>query len=177
MTIKLYKCDDDVRTVNKSLSNPFGVNDVHLKDDTSLLNPVFCFHPDPSTYLLFPEKSRQLNYLYAETLGRYYFIKDITYSQQMCYLHCEIDPLMTWKDELLEREMFVARQGNIAYTKDGRESAIANILLPDDFIPVQANRKMDMMGDGSEKSTNFENIKGLTDGSFVLLINGGYYSI
>ena len=177
MIIKLYNCDDDVRTVNKSLSAPFQLDDVHLKDDTSILNPVFCFHPDRETGRLMPEKEHQLNYVWAETLNRYYFIKDITYSQQMCYLHCEIDPLMTWANELLDREMFVARQGTIAYTKDEKESAIANILLPDDFIPVQANRKLDMIGDGSKKYPNFNSIKGLTDGSFVLLINGGFSNI
>ena len=178
MTLKFYTSTDDEKTVNKNLSDyPGTLTNVQLKDDSSLLKPKFLL--TYSSSLFDPNLGNTPNYLYCETWVRYYFIRDIIYSQQMVVLDCEIDPLMTYSQDLLEMDMFVARQGQKKYVPSGAEDSepLANILLPDDFMPVQVNRDFQMIGDGSLKKANFEAIGRLTDGDFVLLVNGGYTGI
>lgn len=175
MLIRVYMCEDDEKTVNKTLhSTGYVIDNVRLKDDTSLLKPKFvlAFHDT----VFSPDREITNNYIYCQQWKRYYFIRDIIYSSQSVILDCEIDPLMSHSTELLEQEMFVARQANQSYTPQDGESpkSLGNILLPDDFIPVQANRQLCLVGDGSRKYTNFDAINDLTDGNFVLLVNGDY---
>lgn len=172
MTINLYNMTDDEKTVNKSLSdNPITYENVVLKDDTSLLKPTFIMSYSSGSF----DPKNAPNYLYCNDFGRYYFIRNHTYSQQMVFLECEVDPLFSHSDFLLSHEMFIARQRIDLGVPSGKENSepFANILLPDDFLPVQSNRDLSMIGDGSVKYNNFDDIKGLTDGTFVLLVNGG----
>ena len=177
MNVMLYVCTEDDKVLNKSISQAGQLTSFYLKDNSSLLKPQLIF--DYRNTLFDPECGKTANYLYIDQWKRYYFIRDVIYSQQSVILDCEIDPLMTYSSALLEMEMFVARQGKIAYVPEGKEDSepLGNIYLPDDFMPVQANRDLSMIGDGSEKYGNFERIGKLNDGTFVLLVNGGQTSI
>ena len=177
MTIKTYKCSDDDKTLNKDLYSPQTISNVILKDNTSLLKPTFIFSWAGTDFS--PIKGETPNYLYCVEWNRYYFIKDPIYSQQMVLLDCEVDVLMSNANQLLQKEMFVARQGQHITTISGEQTStsLGNLLLPDDFLPVQADRKIGMFGDGSQKNPNFESISGRKDGSFVLMLNGGPASV
>ncbi len=69
---------------------------VVLLDDVSLYNPVF-----QSEYWDYND-----NYCYWA--NRYYYVTDVvTLRQNLFEVHCEIDPLATWKDDILGSSSFV----------------------------------------------------------------------
>ena len=81
-----------------STKRPSGGNkrNVVLLDDVSLYSPVF-----QSEYWAYND-----NYCYWA--GRYYYVTDIvTKRQNLFEVHCEIDPLATWKDDILSTTAFV----------------------------------------------------------------------
>lgn len=95
---------------------------VTLKQDVSVLRPVFLLG------IQFPGISRpKENYLvWGE---RYYFITDMIYkTKSVMEIYCEVDVLATYKDEILERPVFIARA----------EDSF-NSMLYDQYIPMQAN--------------------------------------
>lgn len=81
-----------------STKRPSGGNkrNVVLLDDVSLYSPVF-----QSEYWDYND-----NYCYWA--GRYYYVTDIvTKRQNLFEVHCEIDPLATWKDDIMATTAFV----------------------------------------------------------------------
>lgn len=70
--------------------------DVVLLDDVSLYSPVFeCHYWD-------------YNDNYAKWAGRYYYVVDVVCVRNNLFdVHCEIDPLATWKDDILATTAFV----------------------------------------------------------------------
>lgn len=70
--------------------------DVVLLDDVSLYSPVFeCNYWD-------------YNDNYAKWAGRYYYVVDVVCkSHDIFDVHCEIDPMATWKDDILGTNAFV----------------------------------------------------------------------
>ena len=70
--------------------------DVVLLDDVSLYSPVFeCNYWD-------------YNDNYAKWAGRYYYVVDVVCKSHNIFdVHCEIDPMATWKDDILGTNAFV----------------------------------------------------------------------
>lgn len=70
--------------------------DVVLLDDVSLYSPVFeCNYWD-------------YNDNYAKWAGRYYYVVDVVCVRNDLFdVHCEIDPLATWKDDIMATNAFV----------------------------------------------------------------------
>ena len=70
--------------------------DVVLLDDVSLYSPVFeCNYWD-------------YNDNYAKWAGRYYYVVDVVCKNHNIFdVHCEIDPLATWKDDIMSTNAFV----------------------------------------------------------------------
>lgn len=70
--------------------------DVVLLDDVSLYSPVFeCNYWD-------------YNDNYCKWAGRYYYVVDVVCKRRDVFdVHCEIDPLATWKDDILGTNAFV----------------------------------------------------------------------
>lgn len=70
--------------------------DVVLLDDVSLYSPIF-----QSEYWDYND-----NYCYWA--NRYYYVTDVvTLRQNLFEVHCEIDPLATWKDDIMATTAFV----------------------------------------------------------------------
>lgn len=69
---------------------------VVLLDDVSLYSPVF-----ESEYWDYNDN-------YCNWAGRFYYVTDVvTKNQNIFEVHCEIDPLATWKDDILATTAFV----------------------------------------------------------------------
>lgn len=89
----------------------------NLKEPTDILNPVFIV----ST--ISAENMYKSNYVYAPELnGRKYFITDIVSIRNGLYeVHCHIDVLSTYAEEVLEQEAVIHRQQNAwnLYLDDG----------------------------------------------------------
>lgn len=75
-----------------------------LKDNTDLLNPVILVKHNgiPTT-----------NYCFIPDLGRYYFINDITVkNNEMFYLHCNVDVLQSFKNDILNAQVIAKRSSS-----------------------------------------------------------------
>lgn len=112
MQLTYYNNKSDKRYVDKELqllsleghTNP--VNIVIL-DDTNITHPVFKMK-DVDLYMT-------SNYVYVDTLRRYYFIDNITVSRGFAYLHCTCDVLSTYKEALRKQTCIIKRQEHKPY--------------------------------------------------------------
>ena len=69
---------------------------VVLLDDVSLYSPIF-----QSEYWDYNDN-------YCKWAGRFYYVTDVvTKNQNIFEVHCEIDPLATWKDDIMATTAFV----------------------------------------------------------------------
>lgn len=87
--------------------------DVVLKDNCSIMNPIFDTANVPDT----------VTYIYVPDFGRYYFVSDIMHvTKDRIEIHCTIDVLATYKGEIGGTTAFIAR------------SSAVNLMLPDSNV-------------------------------------------
>lgn len=91
----------DKRSIGKILQTLATIN-VELKEDTSIVNPVFILE-DPSQYL-------PSNYIVVPDLGRKYFITNVILSHQRAMIECHVDVLESYKSEIKDKEVILERQ-------------------------------------------------------------------
>lgn len=107
MQLTYYNNKSDKRYVNKTIeqiskeghSNP--VNIIIL-ENASITNPVFKVK-DHDIYMT-------ANYCYIDDLRRYYFIDDIVLSNGYGYIHCTVDVLYTYREQLKKKACVIKRQ-------------------------------------------------------------------
>lgn len=143
MTITTYSnaseehvLDKDITKINDSIS-------VVLKDDTNVLNP---------TLITSQNISHTFNYIYISDFDRYYYVKNITYSQQRFYIECAVDVLMSFNSEIKD-----------LYVIANRSSSYYNVYQKDDTIPFE-NRNV-------ISTQNFPS--GFNSQALILAVNGG----
>ena len=145
MQITLYNVSSDKRRISKPLTNEVGIyGNVHLKENTSIVNPVF---------LVSGITNNQFNYLYCPYFERCYFVNKVVYCKgQLWEIHCHVDVLMSFDNDILSHSAFIERQEN-ASSKEFYDSS----------YPVQA------------KNTCYEVPIGVVGNSFgyYLTVNGG----
>lgn len=120
MTAILYNNVSDNREINKNITE-ISTIDLTLYLDTNVLNPVF----KVKTF------NNNGNYLYVPALNRYYYINNYTLSNQCVYLHCSVDVLMTYKNQILNNTYLIKRN---EFLKDNR--------LVDNEIPVSCKKQI-----------------------------------
>jgi hypothetical protein len=106
MQLTYYNNTTDKRYINKTLEtlsleghdNPVTIK---MLEDSSIVNPVFKLR-DVDLYAT-------ANYCYVDTLHRYYYIDDVTLSQGYAYLHCTVDVLMSYRQQLHDISVLVDR--------------------------------------------------------------------
>lgn len=107
-TTSFYINLSDKRHVNKNLTFITSKNCM-LKDDTSIYKPTLIVDYDKELFTA--------NYIYIAETKRYYFIDNITLSQQRMFIECsETDVLMSFKNDLLSISATLERQSNIFNT-------------------------------------------------------------
>ena len=148
MNIKLCSSTSEIVAINKDISI---IDDVSatIKGALSVENPV----------LILQYKSdiqSNVNYVYIPEYNRYYFVTDIINLTGGRYeLHCKVDVLMRFKDNILNLSCIVDKQSS----KDN-----ANMYLDDGSFVVQSKEFVDTI--------NFPN--GFNDnGEFILITAGG----
>lgn len=119
MQLTYYNNLSDKRYVDKNIqiiskeghSNPVTIK---ILDDTNIVHPTFKM-ADADLYMT-------ANYCYVDSLRRYYFIDSIEVSNGFAYLHCTVDVLMTYKNDLLKNGFIIKRQQykNDLYQNDGK---------------------------------------------------------
>lgn len=104
MTIQMYTNNSDNRAVNKSITAIGSAITCVFKDNTTLENPTVII--SPSAF------SQSCNYVYIDTLGRYYYVTDVEYSQQKCYLKLAVDVLMSFAADIKKANAVCVRSSN-----------------------------------------------------------------
>lgn len=105
LTIKLYHNASPVNKIGKNLTDELVTSDVLLKDDVSILKPVFRVK-DVRNIITY-------NYLYCPELQRYYFIDDIvSIHNNLWEISGHVDVLETYKNKILANSAVVKRQSN-----------------------------------------------------------------
>ena len=105
LTIKLYHNASPANKIGKKLNDELVTSDVLLKDDVSILKPVFKVK-DVRSIITY-------NYLYCPDLQRYYFIDDIiSVHNDLWEISCHVDVLETYKNGILGQTAVIKRQQN-----------------------------------------------------------------
>lgn len=98
-----------------------------LKENSSIINPVIMIDYDLSAL-------PNVNYLYIPIWNRYYFINDIiSIRSALCELHCHVDVLESFKNEILANEAIIYRQENYW-----------NLYINDDLFHTYQNKNIEV---------------------------------
>ena len=139
MKIILYNNYSENNKLDKSIGKILELQG-YLREQTSLINPQILieFHPeqfdgyvkeDNQIYVMYNSVKitwdsfinkyvLSANYVYIPEFNRYYFINDITsIRQNLWQITLSVDVLMSYKDQILATNAFVARNQN-EYNKD-----------------------------------------------------------
>lgn len=148
MRIVLYNNKSGNNVVDKTLVSDNEISGVFLKNDTSIINPVFLLSGfDVSQFT-------DYNYLYVPSFHRYYFIENfVAKTGKIVEISAHVDVLMTYKSDILASTQMIERQQNKA-----------NNYIIDNSLPLQANRKISYYNFGED----FDNVN-----FFVLAIANG----
>lgn len=120
----LYQNSGEKNRVDKTnYLEPIAVNKMYFKDDFIIEKP---------TMVISFSELINFNYLWIPNLKRYYFVNSFTINYNQVYtIECEIDVLMSFKDEIRTNSGLVSRQENITS------------LLKDNLIPIELQFEYD----------------------------------
>ena len=112
VNITLYKTTDDIKTVNKTLTDGLTLN-ADITGGCDIISPVL--------KIATKNNITSYNYCYIPAWNRYYYINNITASQQRLIVECSVDVLMSWRNEIDNMDVIVERSENVY-----------NLYLPDE---------------------------------------------
>lgn len=121
-----YRCNSGANVVDKELNQEFEVQGT-LRNGSSVIDPVIIVEANAPGF-----HANDVNYLYVEEFRRYYYITNIISTNYTLWeLHCHVDVLMSYKDQIRAQTAIVARQ-----------EAQYNLLLDDGIFMVYQNPKI-----------------------------------
>ncbi len=97
-----YENKSDKRYLNKTIEAKYSNIPIEVLNPSSVVRPTL----KVSSGLI----GQSVNYLYVEELERYYYINDWIMENGFIRLECEVDVLMSFKDEIKNRNVIVNRQ-------------------------------------------------------------------
>ena len=101
MICNLYSTKSENNVLSKTLNEIKENIVVKLKNDTSIIKPTFILSSDGINF-------KELNYLYCEDLGRYYYIDNITLlNGNLLALECHVDVLMSFASDIKNANVLV----------------------------------------------------------------------
>lgn len=101
MRATLYKNKSDERYISKDLASIGTYNNLVFKDDEDLVTPTF--KVTDSNF------SETCNYIYVQELKRYYYIRSRRFSRQCLFLECQVDVLMSFRNEIHDMTGIISR--------------------------------------------------------------------
>lgn len=102
---QLYLNMSDERVVDKVITPKINYDVFEYKDDTDIIRPSIILANDSRIF--------ECNYVYLSDFRRYYYIRNITVSQQRLRLDLECDPLYTYRAYIRECTGVLNRQENV----------------------------------------------------------------
>ena len=142
ITLEIYRCPSDERMVSKALNDKFEFKDITFKKDTSIMNPIFIVGAikDNTEPMDTVGWWRKFNYCYCPNLDRYYFIRNIVFQKTgLVELQCDVDPLMSFKDDILNSTQLITRQENKIQK-----------YIPDQSLPIHSATKTEIRQFGND---------------------------
>ena len=114
MKIVLYSMTSDKRKIGKTMARILELDNVVMKEDTSVINPTFVFNrKKPRENEILP-KYFSCNYIYSYGTKKYYFVNDIRMSNASALeFICTEDVLETYKNKILSLTTLIERQENL----------------------------------------------------------------
>lgn len=116
-SINTYHNASEEHVLDKSITLIEENVGVELKENTNIMNPII---------ILSRLRGINFNYVYLDVFDRFYYVKNITYSQQRYYIDLEVDVLMSFKDRIGELEVIA-----------NRSSSYYNTYQKDDSLPFE----------------------------------------
>lgn len=105
--IKCYRNNSPTNYVTKDLDLLETINGT-LRDGSSIIDPVILVQANAPGF-----QSNQVNYIYVEQTGRYYYITNIvSVNYTLWEIHCHVDVLMSYATQIRQQVAIVARQEN-----------------------------------------------------------------
>lgn len=112
MLIKTYNYNGEPNRVNKTLQENEEYTGV-LNTTFNVLTPVVRFRTrTPVTF----------NYVYIESLNRYYFVSEKQQDGDICTVYLRTDVLMTYKDKILDSIGTLTKGANVNKYASNREN-------------------------------------------------------
>ena len=112
MLIKTYNYNGEPNRVNKTLQENEEYTGV-LNSTVNILEPVIRFR---TTNVV------TFNYVYIESLNRYYFVSEIQQNGDICTVYLRTDVLMTYKDKILDSIGTLTKGANVNNYASNREN-------------------------------------------------------
>lgn len=130
ITVNLYNCSDDPKTVTKSNKTLLLTTNAELYDDTDLENPTLKLDWIDYTTIC------QVNYLYVTEFDKYYFVTDRkTGTGGAMYITCAEDYLSTFGPQIRNLPGIMIRNSRKSETGSYRSTWI-----PDPQLPMNTGR-------------------------------------
>lgn len=120
MEVITYTTTDEAEKVTKTLTNAATYSDVTMKDPTDVVHPIITIQTTANL--------SSVNYMRIERYGRYYLVeKPIAVKNGVWELHCTSDPLMSFKESLLNVYGTVTRSETLynGYLNDSQYKALS----------------------------------------------------
>lgn len=149
MIIYLYKMTQDSRVVKKSLTsaNLIAELSAEIKADTSV--------QDPEIITTYGENYLTANYMYIPAFERYYYINNITVSQQRIIIFAHVDVLKSFYDGVKNNKVIVKRS---------QSKSDYYLYLDDPYFMTSAKDVVEVI--------KFPNANVFTGSSFLLTVSG-----
>lgn len=112
MLIKTYNYNGEPNRVNKTLQENEEYTGV-LNSTLNILEPVIRFRTNNVV---------TFNYVYIESLHRYYFVSEIQQNGDICTVYLRTDVLMTYKDKILDSVGTLTKGTNVNKYASNREN-------------------------------------------------------
>lgn len=121
MNLNLFQNNSDKNVMWKQITTKANLTGT-LRDGCSVIDPIIQVEGLGASDIPF------INYCEIVEFGRYYYINDIVCVGKLFELHCHIDVLMTYKDQLKTIPAVIARQ-----------ETVNNVMLTDGLIKTYAD--------------------------------------
>lgn len=138
MSFTMYTNTSDNRVIDKSITAVGTALTCTFKDDTSMENPTIII--DAAAY------NSSCNYGYLDDTGRYYYVIDVTFSQQRCYLQLKVDVLKSFASDI-KNSPCAARRSASSYNKYFMDDKYTSLNYTESYVKNFPNK--------FDKSLNF----------------------
>lgn len=103
-TVRFYQNTSDNRYLSKSITQKGTDVSCSFKENTTQEDPILII--SPTNY------QSSANYCYISDTGRYYYIVNVTFSQQRVFIHLRVDVLMSFGSGIKSSKCVAFRSSN-----------------------------------------------------------------